>query len=265
MRSGRHKSPTEAATYIKDACSNYAIHLSSPNPENVVSKWKSTIVESSGTAAVVSQMGGNIPMEFVDVGKYFVTKLMRILPNNPMSTSPMYLMNAAKAYIQTSSADERLQALCKKLSPTLAVEAKQIVVMKATETFEDLMQARDSFTAHTAPPPSGYNPAPAKKARTDSKEQETGATVSRQQLKTNLDERNSLRHLTTVKEKIQCMQRIHASKPETFSSLTAGAKSFVSRSLTPTINCLMGCFNGDVDAFCTKYPKYNHTTFKHSC
>ncbi len=266
MRSARHKSPTKAATYIRDACSNYAIHLESPNPENVVSKWKSTIVQSSGTAGIVSQLGGNIPMEFVDVGKYFVTKLMRILPNNPMSTSSMYLMNAAKTYIQTSSADERLQAVCDQLSPTLAMETKQVVVVKAMEIFDELLRTRESNATHTAPPSEvANNPAPAKKARTESVEHARAPSESHRNNKNNLDERNSLKHLTTAKEKIQCMQRIEASKPPSFSNLTTGAKSFVSRSLTPTLTCLSKCFKGDVDAFCIRYPTYTHTTFKHCC
>ncbi len=259
MKSARHQSPTEAATYIKDACSNYAIHIESPNSQNVVSEWKSIHVDGkTGSAALVSQMGGNIPTEFVAVGEYFVTKLMGISPNNPMSRSPMYLMHAAKTYIQTSSADEQLEAVYCQMPPKLAAQTKKCIALKVKEKVEEHKRTEASFAALATPPTERVNnPAPAKRAKTDGNRERT--------MKYNLDERNTLKNLTTVKEKIECMQRIQASQPPIFSSMTTGAQSFVSRSLTPTLTCLEKCFKGNVAAFCAKYPDYKHTTFKHCC
>jgi hypothetical protein len=82
-----------------------------------------------------------------------------------------------------------------------------------------------------------------------------------------LPSRHNLRNMKYAKEKVVCMMAIEAERPREWSKMTSGAKSFVSKFLMPTASCVEKHFNGNIDAFCAKYPNYTHTKFpaEHCC
>ena len=75
-----------------------------------------------------------------------------------------------------------------------------------------------------------------------------------------LPERESVKQMETAKAKIECMKELH-DKASTWGKLTPGAKSFVTKHLTPAMNSLKYHFGDDTESFSVHFPDFNHTTF----
>ena len=278
MVSARHKSQTEAKTYKRDASALLAIHRELPNPKNDVSKWQSILMQSVGTAGLMTASGGSLPMDFVQIGEYFVKDLLHVMAEHPTAKSPSYLMLRSLDYVKTEDPEQSFQAYCCRIHPAEAVNLKQVV----NSTVAHCIKTINRSEADAKLPPAlsqaeqGISGSRVGHAQEGPAQKKAKSDNNNDTSVDNLDERKTLKHLTTAKEKIICMVRImervensqaEAKKTKRPFKMTSGAKSFVSRSLKPAINCVKTHFGGNTDAFCEKYPSFNHTTFSanHCC
>ena len=81
--------------------------------------------------------------------------------------------------------------------------------------------------------------------------------------KNDLEGRHSLNRRMTTQQQLSIMLEVNDKRND--GKLTSGAKSWASRSLDPTINCLKNHFGRDMDSFAEKYPNYLATKFKVAC
>ena len=78
-----------------------------------------------------------------------------------------------------------------------------------------------------------------------------------------MDEKKDLLGMST-QEKLRTMVGWHHNKKER-GPYTSAANDFFKKSIHPVMKCLENHFQGDVEAFATKYPEYAHTSFAKKC
>ena len=256
--------------YKKDACALLAIHKELPNVKINVSKWKSIILQSAGNAGLmISSHHENWHFEFEQVGKYFVEQLLKIWPEQSAAKSPPFLMEKAAEYVATLAADEEFRAYCRTKHPDEAAHVKWIVNAAVAQRVDAALHQwiEDGTVAVAADATAANESDGTAQERQEERPPKRAKTGDNKSKLEDLDDRHTLKELlTSPVEKITCMQKIMARIKEASDSnrplkMTSGAKSFVSRSLGPPLRCLEAHFKGDVEAFCQKYPNFNHTTF----
>lgn len=77
-----------------------------------------------------------------------------------------------------------------------------------------------------------------------------------------LVDRHRIAKMTTGAEKLAMMVKIDKEKKESKLPLTGKAKTWVSRSLRPVMDCLKNHFEGNTELFLKKYPMFHHVTFQ---
>jgi len=267
MQTARHKTQSIIPTYKKDAAGNLAIHEEIPHHLNRVSKWRSIIISGKGAnAEFVNTLGGSIPKRFDEIGSFFVEQILQVSQWHPMAKSPKYLMEVAESYVAKKPPDQRIKDICARFGPVIGGELMEAISDYSTSLLKESRKRereQSGLVVKSILPMTETKipqiPPAAKVAKlTEDPNINNGA----------LDDgvlvlKNSLRYLATAKDKVTCMLSIEAKRREG----EKVEKTFVSKFLTPTVKCINDHFNGDIVAFCTKYPKYTHTTFRamHCC
>jgi hypothetical protein len=252
--SARHKSVDCSLVYRKAAQTLYIQHQNNPHISNNVSKWKSIMIQGSdGNTLVLLALGGCKIVQFAQLGDYFVRQLLRVYQDNPLARDTRFLINAALEYIGADSPGELFRNFQAKLHPDQATEIQQIFDallhdrVKAALKNEDLAVATVGLVTQAAATVAAVEP-PNKKQRIEIND---------------LPGREKLRHMTTSIEKVKMIQKLDVDKAIT--PWTPGAKSFVSKHLTPIMNCLTKHFGNDEMRFAEAYPQFSHTIFASTC
>ena len=205
-------------------------------------------------------------MEFNNIGKYFMEEILHVHCQLPQAKSQSFLMERASQYVPTTTAVVRYRALCdKSMHPNVAAQAKDLF----NEAFREEVKARlknaDCCAPTSAGVAAGSSGCPLASHNNNDGPPRKKSKTSENRTLENLDERLTLKDLTTAKEKITSLVSIKAKLTATTFRLTNAAKAFVCRSLQAPIECLTKHFEGDIDGFCQKYPNFTHTTFGKKC
>ena len=257
--SARHKSVECSIVYRKAAQVLYQQHTNSPHPSNNVAKWKSIKVDGSdGNTLVLLALGGCKIVEFAELGDYFVRRLLYVSEGSPLATDPRFLLDKAISYVGADCPREKFRKFRATLHPDQSTDLQRIVDAMLCQRVKALLENGNLAVATAglvigvteADDPQETPSPPKKRARVE-------------EAANDLPERKQLGALKTSTEKIETMTKLLADKERSSTRLTSGAKTFASRDLTPTMNCLKNHFGGDVTRFAEKYPVFSHATFRH--
>jgi hypothetical protein len=174
------------------------------------------------------------------------------------------LLEKARKCTAADSSHEIFQNLCAGLPPEQGAAFKRIFDVLLVERLRTILQDSDLARATVGMPP-------VQNADDEQQAAEEIATLgveSRKkqrvvETKNDLVERHNLKKMKAA-EKVETMKSLWASYGKD-KSMTPGAKSFVSKHLTPMMGCLMNHFNGSGEAFLETYPEFMHTTFPKCC
>jgi len=208
----------------------------------------------------------------MQIGKFFVEELLHINPEQSNSKSPSYLIQRSLDYVQTLAPEVEFEAYCATKHKDEATKLRRIVNSTVVHRVKAIAKGGSNDAAcpgaSTTANQTGHQTGdePQEQQEPPSKRAKTG---NNKRVLDDLDERHTLRELTSAHDKITCMMRImerieEAKTAKNPIKMTSGAKSFVSRSLLLPIKCIRTHFGGDVVAFCQKYPDFAHTTFSKS-
>lgn len=275
QRGARHGTEKNARRYRVDAEAHHQMQLENPNPENMVSQWKSILIESPGNAELMTRMGGGLIVSFPELPTIFVRQYLGVAENDPFARDPVYLLGLAKqkAKSQKSVADE-IEEFVADLHPDRAQRLRNIVGRACQQHAEALLDAQRDAHERSMDVVSAV--AQENAARLAALESQTSTTNSApvamskkrqrdEESEDDLDERKKLRSMKTTKEKVMLMKSIHEKKPN-WGKLSSGARTFCSRYLTPVMCCLTDHFDGDIDRFCSTWgTNFSHTTFGEKC
>ena len=252
-QSARHESENNSLKYYEDALSQYETHRRSPNPMNNVSEWKPVLIKQARNSRVLAVHAGCKLVPIAELGKHFVEKILRVNPTErAVFRTPLYLIKQAIDYQAGTSAAEVFRQFLQSLPADKCEEGKRL----AMRWLEDRMK--------TLPNASAVVDAQSSETEIESSRKRHKPDAPSKSKKNDLEKRKELGNLSGNREKVQLMLELEKQYTRT-SELTSGAKTFVTKFLTPMLGCLRNHCGGSVDCFCLKWPDFQHTTFPTVC
>jgi hypothetical protein len=259
--SARHSQKSkDSPSYSKDAAGSYQLQLDNPNPLNFVRKWSNITVQSTGNAEVMAALSGSVHKTLAELPEYFVHDILQIPKKHPKAKDVHFLLNAASTYVPGDEPEQLLLALTATMPPVLAKETIQVVGLVVNKRVRTIMDHSHKGSIPVALAAMIMPPTTAG----DKVEKEEPPKKKLRQTVNDLPDRHVLKTQTSPQEKIQCMKLIHENILPGI-ELTSGAKTFRIRFLNPAMNCLEKHFDSDVNAFCNKWTKFQHTLFPKEC
>lgn len=260
--SARHKSVEASNKYRKDAATAYAIHKESPNPANNCSKWKESHVhDDGGNVQLMNAYGGTKYVETRLIADYFVKEILMVDPKSPLTKDgPIHLIGLSLKYVGSIAPGEQFKALLHELPSDKQCQFQKVVDAMLCERLRGLLSNQQLAHALVAMPQPNW--------ATDASTSEDGSpTPAKKRTKIDANDLAERHELKSLKEndKLSVMKKLWDDRDNWEKPLTSGAKTFYVKFLTPVMKCLYNHFEGDVENFNKKHPKWLHTSFVSTC
>jgi hypothetical protein len=267
--SARHsKKSRSAPVYEKDAAASVETHERHQTDGNMVRKWTNIKVESVRNQKTMCKEAGSEHRPINDLPDHFVHNILKVERDNPNRRDIRFLLDRAAVYVKGTEAKQQLNDFMLGMSQDRKDELWEIfeqlyIERRRRETYAAALAEEQQAAAAEESPAVAPAPLPRIQEEPEPVEDDTTENRPRREGNNNLDERKDLQ-LMTPKQRLETFVRWNAEKHAN-GPYTKAANDFFKKSVFPIVRCLTNHFNGDMDAFLSKYPNMAYSKFNEKC